>query len=463
LCTVPLAEPVTVALFVDRESPDRREYLEACCQLLALGRRPLHLPRWAWTAAMSAATVVFSLRRRRWENFVARFRHNLRIRRFDPAATERLLGFSLSRPWRKVLSAAFAGQEANYSLPRAVPRSVGPGTVADRILYVGCGRIVRDRHLPALQRLGYPGVVEWYDPYGAPPPPLPGLRLERVERLPDSRARIAVLATPPASRLAAIGALPPRLERLLCEKPFALTADAWGELEQALGGRQVHVIHNYRFKRNVAAWLAGMAARTSGRLKTVNLHFDSPAVELDGAAWLRDERQARTLLMDYGLHFVDLACLLSAGAMTVRHCAVSRDERGRTESIDAFLEFGNHSARLFLRQGVRQRRCQLEFVFQNCSHYLRFFPDSTHCVMGTRTPGDDLRALGADVAAAGRKLGAKATGRVEDRSHEAVLAAFTGLGDPDLLDPLRLDRIRGFYHHLFALSDLVYGPAPSRA
>jgi len=50
----------------------------------------------------------------------------------------------------------------------------------------------------------------------------------------------------------------------------------------------------------------------TGNIK-VDLVFQSPPVLTMAQAGLRNERKANTLLLDYALHFIDLACMFYPG------------------------------------------------------------------------------------------------------------------------------------------------------
>ncbi len=463
LCTATMPGRRAVAMFVDRNSPTREEYLQACCDELGMGQRPLHLPRWFWYLAMGGATLGVSLLRRRWDNMVLRFRHNLKPRTYDPTRTEQWLGLSFNTYWRDVLRATFSSQEKNYRLPlRASVTAVETGVarLPDRILFVGVGRIVHDRHFPALARMGFQGVVEWYDPYQSAPPSAAGLKLQRVVALADSTAEHAIVATPAYTRRELLQSLPRQVRRLLCEKPAALTRADFAALEEGSGGREVFVMHNYRYKDNAIRFLQSLARRNAGELRTVRLQFDSPPIDFDSAAWMRDDARARALLMDYGLHFVDLAWWFSREPMASQHCAVRRNARGQVESIEVFAAFANHTTHLFLRHGARQRQCRIEFVFQNCTHVLSFFPDTFDTLMAQHTFADDTRAAWQGGWATAGKVAEKLGLTAGDASHERVLRGFLDARSGGGIEELSLPALAPFYRNVLTVADGIYGPQP---
>jgi predicted dehydrogenase len=242
---------------------------------------------------------------------------------------------------------------------------------------------------------------------------------------------------------------------VLCEKPLALNASDFTKIRALFATRSMFAVHNYRYKKNVVAFLRHLAEYNPGELRTVRLHFDSPAVDFDGASWLRDEMRARTLLLDYALHFIDLACMFSVGGMDIRSSEVRRNSRGQTESIDASLAFANHTVHIFLRQGARQRQCRIEYVFQNCLHILGFFPDTFRTVMGHHTFGDELRAAYVEAAATAQKVAEKLRICRPDASHEHVLAGF--LTSNREVEELSMEKLAPFYENILKLAERIYG------
>ncbi len=464
LCSVPLPRSQTVALFTDKNSPTRQEFLSYCCDRVGLGSRPLHLPGWFWAAGLVAASPLFSLLKRSRQNLLAKFRHNLRVRSYDPRATEQLLDMSFSWDWKELLDGCFERQAVNYRLPSLVDDYqrilAEPRHAQTSVLFVGFGRIVQERHLPALANMGYTGEVEWYDPYGRPPATIPGsIRLKRLESLEEATATHAVIATPAGVRARLLRQLPQAVQSVLLEKPLALDASGISEIEQSLGGRRAYVVHNYRYKPVVQKLLNQLQRQAPGSLLETRLHFDSPAVDQDGAVWLRDEAQARTLLVDYALHFIDLATMMAAGKAGAKDSMILKNLKGQLESLRVTLAGPETRAVIMLRQGARQRRCHLEFVFQNYTVRLRFFPESMSVAYGQYTFMDDLRAGCGEVRAVVRKIGEKFFGMKPEPSHQYVLGAFLGIYPASGIADIELGKIKPFYEMLLGLADTIY---PSR-
>lgn len=459
LCKIPLQERRTVIMFADPESPNRGEYLQYCCTQFGMGRGTLHLPPWFWILALAGASLPVSLLKRRWNNLPAKFRHNTKVRRYDCTASQRLLGLNYRRDWRTLFKDALEFQQPNFRQP--VPfDSTRPSSQADAamqsVAYVGLGRIAGDRHLPALSSLGHRGPVRWFDPFVQTLPPAKELALQRIDAVNDLEAARAVITTPVATRAELLRSLPDHVTELLFEKPFAIGPQQFDEIRQACGGRSVFVIHNYRFKENVQRALQYLATYNPGTLYETRLHFDSPSVDLDGAVWMRNERRARTLLIEYGLHFLDLAWLLADGDGQIKDLQVTKNLKGQTMCVQGTMGFANHSSRFLLRQGARQRRCQIEMIFQNYSILLRFFPDTFGVVHGEHTFADDLRMGYRGAVMTGKKVAEKLGLIAIEPSHERVIGGFLGLYGKQNVAGLSLATLKPFYNRLFRLAEAVY-------
>jgi len=178
---------------------------------------------------------------------------------------------------------------------------------------------------------------------------------------------------------------------------------------------------------------------------------------LDGARWMRDERRSRTLLMDYALHFLDLALAFSEGATAIRECEFKRNARGETAAIYARLALGNGRLELNIRQGVNERKCQLAFGFQNYTCHLRFFPEAFFATFAKHSVLDDWRVSWAVGRGTWNKLREKAGWGRAEPSHQRVLGAFLGYYAEDTIDALQLNRVESSYRTALALEQIIYG------
>ena len=459
LCALRLDKQRTTVMLVDPESPTREHYLDYCCSRFGLARGTMFLPPWIWRISLAVASLAVSALKREWNNLPAKFSHNLRLRQYDSRETARLLDLDLHRDWRQLFADALAFQSPNFLLPTLFVEHSSWGDLKpeEGIFYLGMGRIALDRHLPALSRLGRQGLIDWFDPFVDSIPAKALLKSRRVPSVEQFAGGKAVITTPVAPRLGLLAQLPDTVSEVLFEKPFAINAPQFAELEAALGPKKGYVVHNYRFKPNTQRAFQYLVTHNPGELRETRLHFDSPAVDLDKAAWMREERLARTLVIDYAIHFLDLAWLFAEGAAQIKDLEVRRNLKEQTVLVSATVKFTNHISRVFLRQGARQRRCQIEYVFSNYTLVLRFFPDTVAAVHGQYTFVDDLRCAFAGAASTGRKIAEKLGVTTQEPSHERVLGAFLGHYSRSNIECLSVEALRPFYSRLFALAEMVYG------
>lgn len=442
-------------LLVDRDSPSRREYLEACCRLLGAGRGVTSRPVWLWRLAgwggeLLARTLRLGVRVNR---LIA---GACRVQRFDAAASEKRLGMSFKTDWRALLRESLDAQEPNFVVP---PKAIGPGSLPfDGVAYVGFGRIVRQKHLPALRRLGYGGGVEAFDVRDFEDEDGHKVRAVGGARL--AGRGLAVVATPGPSHTAALACLAAWQGPVLVEKPLCYSRGdlgRWLAFAASRGGR-VYVCHNYRFKRNVLEMTDALAHFNPGRLHHVHVDFQSPPVAAERAAWARREREARTLLMDYGVHFLDLACMWGQGPWQAGNTRHKLDARGHTALIEGRLGSDAYSVSFLLRQGFMPRRARLTFTFQNYLVSLGFFPDTCAVQMSDDGPAFHRREARASTRATLRKIADRLLRRDSDASHAAVYAALAA--ESAAASGLRVEALRGFYGALFEVAGAVYGEAP---
>jgi nucleoside-diphosphate-sugar epimerase len=464
LCQVRLQRQRTTVMFTAPDSPTRAEFIEYCCAQFGLGRQATFLHPWIWTLSLAAASVPLSLIKREWNNLPAKFRHNLKPRSYDSQATQKLLNLDFWADWKRLVGGAVEFQRPNFRLPDpACFRSGDDPLHSDPVLcYLGMGRIAQERHLAGLRRLKYQGRLEWYDPFvdAAPANGVPNLH--RVAAPPEFQGSLAVVVTPVEPRPKLLLQIPPGITELLFEKPFAISAAQFRDLQAAIGRRTAYIIHNYRFKPNVQWALQYLACHNPGRILETRLHFDSPAVELDRAVWMRDERQARTLLADYALHFLDLAWLFAEGDAEIKALEATRNVKQQTASIQATVKFANSVSCLLLRQGARQRRCQIEFVFSNYTLVLRFFPETAAVFLGQHTFIDDLRFGFKGLLGVAKKVAEKLKVFPDEPSHQYVLGSFLGRYPRCQITSLALANLEPFYSRLFTLAEAVYQDCPAR-
>lgn len=444
-------------LILDPAAPSRRQWLEANCRILGIGERVVALPRWFWRLAGWGGEPVARLAgmplrpNRMMQNATRR-------QTFDSRVSQQRLGVPMAIDWRGRLRDTFPGQTPNVRFPYTpgpTPRLDSLGSV----VFIGFGQIVAQRHLPALKRLGFGGRVHAYDVR-----PVTGKDYAIESHPIDSPAvepsDLMIVASPGPLHAAAMPLLATRPDTpALIEKPLCYHA---GELDQWLAfaaarPAPVYVCHNYRFKDNVRRLLTHVATFNPGRLLRVDVQFQSPSITKEWRTWTKDERRARTLLMDYSVHLLDIACMFDTeGAWSLARSRYDRDGNGHTSLIDGEFEGPAYRVGFMLRQGFLPRRTRLTFQFQNYTCVIGFAPDTFVAHMA-----DDNGGLHkAEAAAAGRAMRTKVidklTKRESDLSHDRLISA-AATSDP-AAEHVRVPHVAGFYRALFQLAEAVYGP-----
>ncbi len=404
---------------------------------------------WKWSLA--AVSWPISLLKRSRVRLAKLFEHNIRVRSYDCSVTSAALRLDLDFDWRKELRRLYHVQP-----PVRWPEgTAGDGGLpqAQRVLYVGFGRIVRQKHLPALERIGFKGAVTALDTL---PPVLPKAKSYSIELAKENPAQCdhAVITAPWKSRSDILRSTTARF--LLLEKPFAVSRAHLEEMRLLCADRRVWVLHNYRLKNNARKLRQFVQKYSSGELRHVTLRFETPTPFIEKSAWMRRERENRILLTDYSLHFLDLAWLFFEGAMTIRRLKVTDNDRGELESVAADLSFENGNCTLLIRQGCHRREAHIQYCFQNYDAHLRFFPDVFRATFGGHSAFDDVQmAIGA-AASTTAKIGEKLGLLVADRSHDELLASFVGLEGGCELDEFSVDKLLPFYERLTQLADAAY-------
>ncbi len=450
-----LAQKETTALkskqcyiLVSPNSPDRLTYLKQLSTDAGYGKSPLWLPNPLWQAAASMLGILeLGLNSKR--NLRKPISNATRAQRFSSTKTATTLGLDLEVDWRREIIASIDGQERNFSLPPPIER---PMTDPSKIGYIGWGRIVQQKHLPALKRLGLNPKIVAYDLFERTDPN--GQKIERIDISPLVPASLYVVATPGPQHHQAIEHCSKLTCPVLIEKPLAYNEEqlnAWLAFSTTYPS-SLSVCHNYRFKSNVLQMWDFLKRYNSGPIKHVDVWFQSPPVANESTPWLRDEHRSRTLLYDYSIHFLDLACQLNPGEWKLNLARAEKNYRGETALIQGQATSSSYSVSFLLRQGSIPRRAKIRFVFQNYDATLDFFPETFSASMSPASP-NILRRNASDLAKITRqKVYEKLTGKDSDRSHD--LAILSSLSHSE--QPLLIDRLSNFYRLLFCLGDCVY-------
>ncbi len=446
-------EEVETLLLADPNSPTRKEWLTECCIATGCGKSAISFPSWLWRLAGAGGQLVSKVLGLGIDVYKP-ISGACRAQRYKTSATAERLEMDLSLDWRKELREAMEGQESNFKFPYR--KRPWQELRAKKLTYLGFGGVVQDLHLAAISKLNFSGEVLAYDLH--PQENVGGHRVESIENWKPEAADLFVVATPGPVHSKAIATLTEAPGPVLIEKPLCYNRS---ELEQwvefaSRRDTSVNVCHNYRLKDNVAAMLEHLEKYNPGRLLHVNVHFQSPSVRNAGQAWMCDERRARTLLMDYSIHMLDLACMFADDSWQVDSVRHETDHRGDTSLIEGRLQCSGHSVSFLLRQGFMPRRAQLTYTFRNYQTSLGFFPETFVPWMTHDSPplfGAEKHALAKATRA---KVVERLRGKKIDRSHAYAYLAATG-SVPELANTISLSRLRSFYEMLLDLAERVYG------
>ena len=439
-------------MLVAPNAPRRKEYLDFHCHELGRGWRTLHFPAWLWRCGLAAASVSLSLLKRKQFRLATLFQHNINVRTYDCSRTARGLGLDMAFDWKQALKElVHRAPSPEWPPSPHVAARVKPGLIG----YFGMGRIVNQKHLPGMARSGFSGQLCWSDPVLRDAPAYPGLNIAAQHGLSEEVSHIVVTA-PVSARPSILASLSVNARQVLIEKPFAISGTMFSQMLEAVKGREAFVLHNYRFKPNLMRMREHLRAHPPGALRAVTLHFETPSPANEQSNWMKQEWRNRIVLTDYAMHYLDICWLFCRGEMKIDRCHVTQNDRGELETLSAALSFDAVPCDVLIRSGGHQRHCIIRHHFQNYSTEIRFFPDVFVAFTGGQGMIDDARLASGGFTSTVAKVFEKLGVGVSDRSHDTVLAAFTGCGDASPLQELSVDSLSTFYQRLTTLADRVY-------
>ena len=443
-------------LVVDSHSPSKREYVEYCAHRLGQAKEVWTLPAALWLGIAAVAQGLLNLVGKGETKVWQKFYSVSKVYRYDSARTAARLGVSQESHWQAALDESFGQQARNYALPRQpLPARLD---ALDRVLFFGFGRIVQQKHLRALKEAGFQGKIEVYDPF-LKALPAGDFPVERVEDPVQSAATLAVVATPGLKHREAIALLPAGAKTVLIEKPVGYGMEELHEWEEAQreGGFATTVFHNYRLKSNVLELTRFLQTHNSGELLRCYVTFDSPAVANDGAKWARDERRSRTLLYDYGLHFLDIGVMFGEHYQGVHDVTWSLNQRGETSDISGVIALSNYKAYFQLRQAQGTQRTSVEFVFANYVARLTFFPDTLTVLSGRDGFVDRSVEFYQQSKATLQKVADKLSQQDADKSHPLIYQDAYASQESGHESLTSLAQVARTYQILDDISQIVYG------
>jgi len=445
-----------VMLVVDPNGPDRRHYLEECCTRLGIGTSVVSFPKWFWLMAAAGGEVMIKFTGMKvspWKVITGA----CRLQTFDPSTTERRLGMKFNADWKSELLVAMDEQTPNFRWPY-VPVPLVP-TRAKKVNIIGFGGIIKQKHLPGLRKLGFQGTIDAFDVKATTD--ASGQRIQALDGAKLGAADLHIVASPGRVHNASIGLLRDAAGPILVEKPLCYTEAELNEWlafdaeRRAAGTGGVFALHNSRFKPNVLAMMRHLQRYNPGRLIAVDINYQSPSVGMHSPAWRRDERGSQTLLLDYSLHWLDLAMMFSRDPWTVKDLRWTLNKQGQTDLIDGRMTCPTYTVNFCLRQGFIPKRCRVMFTFENYLCSLGFFPDTFVPHMSFDSWSLHKKEGKANFRATLGKVADKLTKKDGDDSH--AIAMMGALGEAKVGECLELRSMEHIYRGLFVLSRDVYG------
>jgi predicted dehydrogenase/nucleoside-diphosphate-sugar epimerase len=449
----PLVSP-EVLLLASRNSPTRKKYLDTCCRELGVGKAVTSWPVFFWLTLAAGGELVARLIGQASLKPWAKIRSICRYQRFDPTHSEKRLGIQFDFDWQKKLVESMDGQEQNYTVLPLINGTFKKPVVVS-LGFIGFGRIVKQKHLPALKKINFTGKIKAYDL----------IRyldtnnqvVESVEDFQPDCADALIVATPGPAHAESIKVLAGSNACILVEKPLCVSVEEFEQWKVFAQNRQapVYACHNYRYKENVLKLFRFIAGHNPGKLQHVSVDFFSPPVSWDSVSWLRQERVARTLLLDYSLHFLDIACMFNRDPWTLPSIRYDLNMEQQTSLIEGCAMSKGYSVNFLLRQGFGPRRAKVTFHFRNYLVFLGFFPDTFAVCMANDNPflyGQEQVSSG---TATLRKIYDKLTGKDSDLSHARLLASFLSKDERDL-SWISVQELQPFYDLLFKIENRVY-------
>lgn len=450
----PPEERLEVLLLADNDSHTRQEYLDACCKILGYGTGVHGLPVPFWLVAGPLGEVLVRLVGKRQIEPLKLIRAWIQKYSFDSTQTQRRLGMNFTIDWRHALRQSVDGQEPNFRITSVPPRP--DKTNASTITFIGFGGVVKQYHLPALKHLGFNGRVKAYDLRARSDDS--GHQVDSLSNSNLEAADLFVVASPGPVHTDAIPLLQSVNGPIVVEKPLCYTPAELEKWEAFAAARAsgVYVCHNVRFKSNVLAMISFLSRFNPGRLHHVDVLYQTPPLTTAAPQWARNERQARTLLMDRSIHLLDLACMFEEGEWEIINVRYRLNGQGQTSLIEGQLTSKNYLVNYLLRQDVVPRRIRMLYVFQNYSVSLGFSPDTFVVQMADDNPWLYVQEASSAVKITRRRIVDRLTGHNSDVSHAIVFAAAIK-GEDDYIQGLTVRSLAPFYRMMFQIGEHVYG------
>jgi len=260
---------------------------------------------------------------------------------------------------------------------------------------IGCGRAALDLHLPAWSTVPEVKLVAVCDPsetaLHAVAKRMPRIRTYTdVEKFLQESGPLGFVdvATPGHTHLELAEAVISHGVNLLCEKPLVLKSEDAASLVQSANeaGVLLACVHNYRFKPNAQRALRVFRSGVLGDIVSVSVRFRSGPLYSDAAAWRRREREHRTLLFDWAIHFVDLALVFLGPLRNLRFVDGDVDGVGLQRVVFGTLHENGSRGLFDLMVDASSTSTEIEVLGESAGMSLQFFPPGFRMLPRRDTP-----------------------------------------------------------------------------
>ncbi|MCL5026067.1 MAG: Gfo/Idh/MocA family oxidoreductase, partial [Chloroflexi bacterium] len=398
-----------------------------------------------------------------------------------PAATARDCIVSVLTPERRPALPSAEARDRLRSIAETMLRidalKVQPADALADIVLVGAGRIAWEMHIPILKHF-FPSSVKAVVDADLHAAQKAAAELEGAKALSSIQAldgdvlqgSTAVIATPGFTHCAIAQQLLECQTHLLLEKPAALTAQGFEAIRDAAhcSGRAVTVFQNYRLRPNVLKLWRFLIAHDVGGLVKASVVFHSDRVVTERARWSHEEKRNRVMVMELGIHFLDLACLVAGELTELQHVRVVDSDDGESTVSATGIARAEFGAEVYFDLDIsgNSRRTQITLQFERCTCVLDFFPEGFRVLPEQVTPIPDI-------AAALKRLGTLAGDKLRSTRQGIHKRALPHLAlyrhhfiNAERRQPsagFSLDELAPTMRSLFRIGDAVYGEYDERA
>ena len=266
---------------------------------------------------------------------------------------------------------------------------------------IGCGNIVEDLHMPALNALpevkleavcdsNHERLAAFGKRHGIPH------LYDSVDRFVADchKLKFVIIATPGFTHFDVCTCIMDAGLNVLVEKPVALSLKETLALKDLAAKMKVKagVIQNYRYRDNVLQAREDIEGGRVGVVKQVNVAFHGQSVFNEPAAWSWEERKCKTLVYEVCLHYLDLEVLFGGRvARLIGGRSFYDNALDCTERVYALVEHENGGIGFIDLQFNSSSNYTHVEVFGTANDIrLKFFPEYYRIYSGNVNPIDEV-------------------------------------------------------------------------